>query len=67
MKKDSSKITPWGKKEVSGLLKNAGVEVENDALYDSVYVANMCKADYLGSSIADCARKGVIIPWEDVV
>jgi len=27
--------------------------LENNQLYDYVYVANMCKADFLGSSIQD--------------
>ena len=30
-----------------------GFVLENDQLYDSVYVANMCKADFLNSSIID--------------
>ena len=91
-----SRLNAWGKQEVDSLLKNAGVKIENDALYDAVYVANMCKADYYGSSItdemhvalyikdvlddedgydgiafnrwlADCARKGIVIPWERVL
>lgn len=91
-----SKLVPWSKQEVDNMVKNAGIEIRNDALHDSVYVANMCKADYYGSSIndelhvalyvkdvlddedgydgiafnrflADCARKGVAIPWERVL
>ena len=78
------------------MLKGANVELENDNLHDAVFVANMCKADYYKSSVADkagvaryikdvlddedgydgiafnrwladCARKGVAIPWEDVL
>lgn len=98
-KKDGAKtvrITPWDKQAVSNMLTNAGVKIENDMLHDTVYVANMCMADYYGSSItdethvakfvkdylddedgydgiafnrfiADCARKGVAIPWDDVL
>ena len=40
-------------KEVDNILKLQGVKVERNQLYDAAYVANMCKADFLGSSIAD--------------
>lgn len=56
-KEDSSgelrRITPWKKEEVEVMLTEAGVQLENDNIYDAVYVANMCKADYFGSSIED--------------
>lgn len=96
MRKKEGRINPWGKAEVDEILNTAGVEVENDNLYDTVFVANMCKADYYKSSVADkagvaryikdvlddedgydgiafnrwladCARKGVAIPWDDVL
>lgn len=96
MRKKDGRITPWSKAEVDEILNTAGVEVENDNLYDTVFVANMCKADYYKSSItdkehvaryikdvlddedgydgiafnrwlADCARKGVAITWDDVL
>lgn len=47
------RITPLSKEEVEKLLKTHGVIIKNDVLYDSVYVANMCKADYLGDSVPD--------------
>lgn len=47
----AERITPWSKEEVDEMLKRTGIELENDLLYDKVFVANMCKADYLGSSI----------------
>jgi hypothetical protein len=46
-------ITPFTKKEVDMMLNNYGIRLENNALRDYVYVANMCKADFLGSSIED--------------
>jgi hypothetical protein len=87
-------ITPFTKKEVDMMLNNYGIRLENNALRDYVYVANMCKADFLGSSIednlhvaryikdviddddaydgivfnrwlADMARKGEPIDWDD--
>lgn len=87
-------ITPFTKKEVDTMLGNYGITLENNNLRDYVYVANMCKADFLGSSIednlhvaryikdviddddaydgivfnrwlADMARKGEPIDWDD--
>ena len=34
-------------------MKAHGVKLNNNQLYDYVYVANMCKADFLGSSVPD--------------
>lgn len=34
-------------------LKQYNITLNNNILYDYVYVANMCKADFLGSSIED--------------
>lgn len=50
-KGDEDYIEPYSRQEVDNMLKSFGVKVKNDKLYDAVYVANMCKADYLGSSI----------------
>lgn len=44
-------FTPFTKEQVNGFLQSYGVKVKNNKLYDSVYVANMCKADYLGDSV----------------
>lgn len=41
------------KEQVEMMLKEHKVELENNQLYDHVYVANMCKADFYGSSIED--------------
>lgn len=41
------------KDSVDQLLEANGIKIENNELYDYVYVANMCKADFLGSSIVD--------------
>lgn len=50
------RLKPMSKEELEDLLKRAGVVLENDTLYDSVYVANMCKADYYKSSVPDDAH-----------
>lgn len=41
------------KEKVETLLKTYGVKVENAVGYDCVYVANMARADFFGSSIQD--------------
>lgn len=46
-------ITPMTKDEVDKLLKDNNITLKGGQLYDAVFVANMCKADFLGSSIAD--------------
>jgi len=40
------KITALKKEEVDALLAKHNITLENDAGYDSVFVANMAKADY---------------------
>ena len=44
-------ITPITKEQVDELLKKYNVSIERKEGYDCVFVANMCKADYLGSSV----------------
>lgn len=46
-------ITPYSKDNVQSMLGAQGIKLKHDQLYDSTYVANMCKADFLGSSITD--------------
>ena len=46
-------ITPMTKEEVDKLLKDNNIILKGGQLYDAVFVANMCKADFLGSSIVD--------------
>lgn len=47
------KLEPISKETLDELLKKYNVKVEKNEGYDMVYVANMCKADYFKSSIAD--------------
>jgi hypothetical protein len=44
-------IQPYTKEQVDNLLKQYNVQLERGKLHDSVYLANMVKADFLGSSI----------------
>lgn len=57
MRKDSGeKIVPITKEALDLLLAKNGIELDNKFGYDYVFVANMCKADYLGSSVPDEAH-----------
>lgn len=51
------KITPMHKEEVDKLLADNGVVVKGGQLYDTVFVANMCRADFLGSSVPDAQHQ----------
>jgi hypothetical protein len=44
-------ITPITKEQLESKMKVQGIKLENDKLHDAVYVANMCKADYLGDAV----------------
>lgn len=44
-------LRPYTKQQVDNMLATHNVKIENNRLYDATYVANMCKADYYGSSI----------------
>lgn len=47
------KIPVYKKEEVDALLKKFSVDIEDKDNYDYVYIAQMCRADFLGSSVAD--------------
>lgn len=59
------KITPIKKDKVDALLERFGVTLDNNQLYDYVYVANMCKADFLKRSVPDEAHMALYI--KDVI
>lgn len=44
-------ITPYTKEQVDNMLAANRVKIKRNKLYDAVYVANMCKADFLGRSV----------------
>lgn len=52
MKEKHNGFTPYSKEEVDSLFSKCNIVVDTTN-YDYVYVANMCKADYYGSSIND--------------
>ena len=41
------------KEDIDRILKTTGITLKNKFGYDYVFAANMCKADYLGSSVPD--------------
>lgn len=48
------KLVPYSIEEVDELLKKHEIKLSNrHCLYDYVYVANMCKADFLNESVPD--------------
>ena len=51
--KQNEPIKPYTKEEVDEILKKHNVRLENNQLCDYLYVANVAKADLLGSSIED--------------
>lgn len=46
-------IEPYTKEQIEELLTKYGVKLEHSKGYDFVYLANMCKADLLKSSVPD--------------
>ena len=53
MRKHGKKLDPISKETVDKLLEQYKIQLDNNVGYDYVFVANMCKADYYGSSITD--------------
>ena len=57
--------TPVTKEQVDEVLKKHGITLENNELYDYVYVYNMGNNDFMGSSIAD--EKHLAMYVKDVI
>lgn len=51
--RNKAKLPLVEKEKVESMLKQHGVEITTDKLYDAMYVLHMAKADFMGSSIAD--------------
>lgn len=49
----SKPLKAISKDEIDKLLLKYSIELDNNIMYDYVYIANMCKADFLGKSIPD--------------
>lgn len=46
-------LVKLNREEVDAILKTYRIEIKNNQLHDYVFVANMCKADFLGRSVPD--------------
>lgn len=51
MEDENGPITPFTKQDVENKLNAFGITLQYNKLYDFVYVANMCKADFLGNAV----------------
>lgn len=52
-KQGGASVTPHDKERVETILKQYGIDIPANRIYDAVYVMNMARADYMGSSIVD--------------
>lgn len=52
-KTGGQKVQPITKSTFDNKMKQYGVVLDNNVLYDGCYVWSMCEADFLGSSIID--------------
>ena len=55
------RITPVTKEQFDTVMARHGIKLENDAMYDGVYVWSMGMADYFGSSITDEAHMAMFV------
>ena len=53
MYRDDEELKPYTKEHVDRLLETYGIKPRRAKLYDTVYVTNMCAADFLGRSVPD--------------
>lgn len=51
MEDENGPITPFTKQEIENKLELHNIKLKYNKLYDFVYVANMCKADFLGNAV----------------
>jgi hypothetical protein len=49
----TKKVTPMKLEELKPILEKHKIEIESNDWYDALYLANMVKADFWGSSIED--------------
>lgn len=48
-----NRIKPLGKEEFESKMKEQGIELENNVMYDGAFVYCMAMSDFMGSSIED--------------
>lgn len=54
-------LVPWDKSKTDDVLNRFGIHIDNDKGYDKVFVINMGRADYMGSSIIDEAHLALYV------
>jgi hypothetical protein len=54
--RNKAKLSLYDKEKVESMLKQNGIEITTDKLYDAMYVLHMARADFMGSSIVDEAH-----------
>lgn len=54
--KNKSKLSMYDREKVESMLKQHGIEIPMEQIYDAMYVLHMARADYMGSSITDEAH-----------
>lgn len=54
--RNKAKLSLYDREKVESMLKQNGVEITTDKLYDAMYVLHMARADFMGSSIVDEAH-----------
>ena len=53
MKRDHKQVQMTDKSRIDEILRNANITLDNNELWDYIYVYHMAKADLYGSSITD--------------
>ena len=61
MERDGKRIDPYPIEEVESMIAPFRNKIGNECIYDAWYLANMAKADYLGSSLADKAHVALFV------
>lgn len=44
---------PYTKEQIDTMMASYNIKIKRNKMYDAVYVANMCAADFLGKSVPD--------------
>lgn len=62
---EMQKVEPITKSQLDELQHRYNIKIENNELHDAAYVATMCKADFLHSSIID--EQHLVLYVKDVI
>lgn len=59
--RNGNPLKPYDKPALKQMFERFGVKVDDKQMYDALYIANMCKADFFGSSITDEAHLALFV------